>query len=457
MSSAGTLWTIPAQAKGKAIRAAAAWGGIKVDLPAAYEHFNTNKTPEFLAKFPHGKIPAWEGADGFKLFEATAIARYIAGLAPNSGLLGGDAHDTALVDQWVHLVESEVDMNTDIANLLVRGVIPYSKPVHTAAIDRQLRTLKTLDAHLSSRTFFVGERITLADIFVATLVFRACSVTIDAPTRAQIPNLIRHLETIVNQPKLAGLFEPITYLEKALQFTPPPKDKKETKPAAPAAPKAEKKPKAKADDDDDEPLVPEEPKAKNPLDDLPKSTFNLEDWKRAYSNKDTRGADGALEWLYQNFDAEGFSAWRVDFKYNEELTQTFMSSNQIGGFFNRLEASRKYLFGSVGVLGSANNSVISGALILRGQDVKAVVDCAPDWESYIYSKLDLNDAAQKAFFESALAWDLEIDGKKWVDGKNVRTFFYDPDIEVNMELIIVQVNPILDFRIEVCRLYTSVF
>src|SRR5882672_2277402 len=70
-----------------------------------------------------------------------------------------------------------------------------------------------------------------------------------------------------------------------------------------------------------------------------------------------------------SFDKEGFSVWRVDFKYNSELTQVFMSSNQIGGFFNRLEASRKYLFGSVGVLGTANDSIISGALILRGQDV----------------------------------------------------------------------------------------
>jgi elongation factor 1-gamma len=96
-----------------------------------------------------------------------------------------------------------------------------------------------------------------------------------------------------------------------------------------------------------------------------------------------------------------------------------MSSNQIGGFFNRLEGSRKYLFASVGVLGSANNSVISGALILRGQDVKPVVEVAPDWESYEYSKLDISDAAQKSFFEAALAWDLELDGKKWVDGKNV--------------------------------------
>lgn len=121
----------------------------------------------------------------------------------------------------------------------------------------------------------------------------------------------------------------------------------------------------------------------------------------------------------RSFDKEGFSVWRVDFKYNDELTLTFMSSNLIGGFFNRLEASRKYLFGSMGVLGESNNSVISGALIARGQDIKPVVDVAPDFESYEYKKLDLENADDKAFFEAALAWDLELDGKKWVDGKNV--------------------------------------
>lgn len=101
-----------------------------------------------------------------------------------------------------------------------------------------------------------------------------------------------------------------------------------------------------------------------------------------------------------------------------------MSSNQIGGFFNRLEASRKYLFGSVGVLGETNNSIITGALIVRGQEIQPVVDCAPDWESYSYEKLDLSNEEQKKFFEGALAWDLEIDGKKWVDGKNVSLFTY---------------------------------
>ncbi|KAJ7709283.1 hypothetical protein B0H16DRAFT_1280976, partial [Mycena metata] len=158
---------------------------------------------------------------------------------------------------------------------------------------------------------------------------------------------------------------------------------------------------------------------KNLLDDLPKSTFNLEDWKRVYSSKEVRGAGGSLEWFYEHFDKEGFSLWRVDFKYPEELTQTFLSNNQIGGFFNRLEASRKYLFGSMGVLGAANASLISGALILRGQEAEPVVNVGPDWKSYSFVKLDTSKDADKAFFEAALAWDLKIDGKKWLDGKTV--------------------------------------
>ncbi|KAH9932842.1 elongation factor 1-gamma [Amylocystis lapponica] len=423
MASIGTLYTTPAQHNGKRIRATAALAGVSVDLPDNYTHFQDNLKPEFLSKFPLGKIPALDAADGFKLFETSAIARYIAAQAPNTTLLGSSLKEAALIDQWVSLIDSEISSNSRLYFGLILGrLTPYSKPMLTNFQEGAVRGLKTVEQHLATRTFLVGERISLADLTLATVVQRYTAVFIDAPLRAQLPNVIRHLETVANQPALKDIFGPLDYVEKAVQYTPPAKEKKDAKPAAAPAPKAEKKPKAKPaeEDEEEDDLIKEEPKAKNPLDDLPKSPFNLEDWKRAYSNKETRGAGGALEWFYEHFDKEGFSLWRVDFKYNNELTQTFMSSNQIGGFFNRLEASRKYLFGSMGVLGQTNDSILSGALIVRGPEVKAVVEVAPDWESYAYERIDLDDAAQKAFFEAALAWDLEVDGKKWVDGKNFK-------------------------------------
>ncbi|KAH7882770.1 hypothetical protein F5I97DRAFT_1908247 [Phlebopus sp. FC_14] len=421
MAPIGKLYSYPPMRQTLIIKATAALADVELDVVADYKHFEDNKKPDFLAKFPHGKIPALECANGLNLTEGAAIARYIASFASNSNLLGSTLESAAQVDQWAHFGETEISIMNELIFQMLNNYIPYNKAFHTALVERQLRSLNTLEAHLQTRTFLVGERITLADITVAAIVYRAVAIAVDAPTRAKLPNTIRHLETIINQPKLVEIFGKPQYVEKALQYVPPAKEKKEKdpKPAAAPAPKKEK-PKKEEEEEDDGNIVPEEPKAKNPLDLLPKSTFNLEDWKRAYSNKDTRGPDGSLEWFYANFDKEGFSVWRVGFKYNEELTLTFMSSNQIGGFFNRLEASRKYLFGSVGVLGESNASIITGALILRGQDVKAVVDCAPDWESYDYKKLDLDNADDKTFFEGALAWDLVVDGKAWKDGKNFK-------------------------------------
>lgn len=91
-----------------------------------------------------------------------------------------------------------------------------------------MRTLKTLESHISSRTFFVGERVTLADIYVAGVIYRGVGLTIDASVRSQIPNLIRHLEAIVSQPQLKDIFGPTNYIEKAITFTPPPKVKEDS-------------------------------------------------------------------------------------------------------------------------------------------------------------------------------------------------------------------------------------
>ena len=100
---------------------------------------------------------------------------------------------------------------------------------------------------------------------------------------------------------------------------------------------------------------------------------------------------------------------------------TFMTSNLIGGFFARLEASRKYLFGATSVYGVTNDSVIKGAFLVRGQEALPAFDVAPDYESYEFKKLDPSNADDKKFVESMWAWDepVEVVGKKfeWADGK----------------------------------------
>ena len=154
---------------------------------------------------------------------------------------------------------------------------------------------------MSTRTFFIGERITLADVHVASALITAIKLTFDAEKRNQYPHLTRLFETVINQPKIKPIFGDIPYAEKAIIYTPPAK-KKEEKPKEAAAPKpkAEKpKKEVEPEEEEEDDLLKEEPKAKNPLDSLPKSSFNLEDFKRAYSNMDTRGDNGSLKWFYE--------------------------------------------------------------------------------------------------------------------------------------------------------------
>jgi len=222
---AGTLWASPGQFVGRAIKATAAFGGVKLGYPASYVHFEDNYKEEFTSKFPHSKIPAWQGKDGFTLFESAPIARYIAGLAPSAGLLGTNAKEAALVDQWVHLIE-EVNGNTEnIEEILDGDLVPYSKSMHATFVTGQLRGLRTIDGHLARRTFLVGERITLADIYVASLVLRACGINVDTAERKKLPHLMRHLETVINQPVFAGIFIPIPTLDKARAYVAPKKVK----------------------------------------------------------------------------------------------------------------------------------------------------------------------------------------------------------------------------------------
>ena len=94
-----------------------------------------------------------------------------------------------------------------------------------------------------------------------------------------------------------------------------------------AAPKPAGAPAAAAADAEEEEDKPA-PKPKHPLESLPKPTLVLDEWKRQYSNKDTRSE--ALPWFWENYKPEEYSLWSVDYKYNDELTMTFMTSNLIG-------------------------------------------------------------------------------------------------------------------------------
>jgi len=361
---------------------------------------------------PLGKIPSFESTDGFKLTEVIAIAIYLAAQNEKTTLLGKTKQDYASILKWMSFTNSELlrDLGAWFRPLVGRD--PYNKKSVDTAEAATHADIAVLEKHLLANTYLVGERLSVADVFATSIVGRGMQFVFDKAFRQKYPAVTRWYTLIRNQPQYLEVAGPVEFIEEAVKYTPPKKEKKEAPKAAPKA-----APKPKEVDEEDEPAV-KEPQAKHPLEALGKPTLILDDWKRKYSNEDT---PVAMKWFWENYKPEEYSLWKVEYKYNDELTLTFMSSNLIGGFFARLEASRKYLFGSMSVYGVSNDSIITGAFMVRGQEALPAFEVGPDYESYSFEKLDPSKPEDKALVESAWSWDKPVirEGKEYphADGK----------------------------------------
>lgn len=205
------------------------------------------------------------------------------------------------------------------------GIEPFNKKNVDDAHDKALKAVTVLEQHFWVNTYLVGERPTLADLFVTSVISRGYQYVFDKKFREDFPNTTRWFETITNQPTWKAVIERAIMIDEAIKYTPPKKDPKPAKPAAAPAAKPQTKEKEQEEEEEEAPA----PKAaKHPLEALPKPTLILDDWKRKYSNSDTRSE--ALPWFWEHYKPDEYSLWRVDYKYNDELTMTFMSANLIG-------------------------------------------------------------------------------------------------------------------------------
>jgi len=151
------------------------------------------------------------------------------------------------------------------------------------------------------------------------------------------------------------------------------------------------------------------------LDSLPPTKFVLDEWKRTYSNKDTRTE--ALPWFWENLDTAGYSLWFCDYKYNEECQKVFMTANLIGGWFQRLDKLRKYGFGTVCIFGEEPKLEVGGVWLFRGLEVPQEMREVDDYDNFSWKKVALEDAVQKALVADYFAWDGSFGGKTFNQGK----------------------------------------
>ena len=161
-----------------------------------------NRTPEFLAKNPMGRVPVLELDDGSYLSETVAICRYFEEQQPEPSLLGTDAKDSAVVEMWQRRMEfglfeqiTGCFRNThDYFKGRITQVPEYGNLCKQAAIER----IQWLDGELAAREFIAGDRYTIADItaLVAIDFGRPSNIRIEPEQK----NLARWYQAVSTRP-----------------------------------------------------------------------------------------------------------------------------------------------------------------------------------------------------------------------------------------------------------------
>lgn len=401
----------------------------KVLIAAKYANVNLeNQTgaldKETAAKSPLGKLPFIETDDKTVIYGDNAVLRYIARLGKGN-LYGANDVEAGLIEQFVAMSSTDIDLPAAVWILPILGQIQNNVQATSRAKVDISKILGYLNKHLTTRTFLVGERITIADIAVAMSLYYLYQKVLDTNTRKGFVNTNRWFTTLVNQPNFKAVIGDFTLCTKqeVAPETAPVAAKKEEKPKKEEVkkeqPKKEEKPKpAKKEADDaeeEDEFADKEDKKPNVLDSLPPSKLNMDEWKRVYSNKDTRSE--AIPWFWQNLDLEGYSLWFCDYKYNNECEKTFMTCNLLGGWIQRLDKLRKYGFGSLCIFGQEPQLSVAGAWLFRGKDVPEEMKATDDCEHYEWKRVDVNNAADKALVEDFWAWDGNFGGKSFNQGK----------------------------------------
>ncbi|MGD2184244.1 glutathione S-transferase family protein [Lusitaniella coriacea] len=121
------------------------------------------RTPEFLKKNPNGRIPVLEIQPNVYLSESNAILFF---LSDGTDFFPQDSYQRAKVMQWLFFEQYSHEPNIATVRFWITELDKEEEYKTKIEQKRKLgyATLEVMENHLSSHTFFVGEKYSIADI-----------------------------------------------------------------------------------------------------------------------------------------------------------------------------------------------------------------------------------------------------------------------------------------------------
>lgn len=145
--------------------------------------FGVVDTPGFAALNPNRLVPVIEDGD-FLLWESNAIVRYLADTYGRGSLAPEGRYAFAHADQWIEwgssMLYSDI-ISTAFIALVRTPARDRNASALAAAAKRAGERLAILDRHLEARHFIGGDKLSMADVAVGTLMYRYFTLEIERP------------------------------------------------------------------------------------------------------------------------------------------------------------------------------------------------------------------------------------------------------------------------------------
>ena len=166
-------------------------------LGIAYRWIETNvlkaetRTAEFLAMNPAGQVPIMKLADGRVLAQSDAIIFH---LAEGSDLIPADAFDRALMLQWLFWEQYSHETVIAVRRFHKAHLKKPDSEIDPALLPKGERVLTVMNDHLASNPYFVGQKLTLADIALVAYTRWAHEGGFDLSCYPKVQAWIRRVE-----------------------------------------------------------------------------------------------------------------------------------------------------------------------------------------------------------------------------------------------------------------------
>ncbi len=144
-----------------------------------------HKTPAMLARNPRGQLPFLELDDGRVIAETISICRYLDETHDGPSLFGATPFERAETDMWIR--RAETALGTPVSLYWLHGHRLTARlveqiPAMAVQAEAQARAaLGWFDGQLRDRQWLAGDRFTMADIALLTIVDFAAMIGIAAP------------------------------------------------------------------------------------------------------------------------------------------------------------------------------------------------------------------------------------------------------------------------------------